>query len=92
MSGPIARRRSPRIGSLTFRRLWWVLVRETALRVLYPWVAESSRDVHQRAFLSRSRTDHIRLAVERALASAPERALFPPRRNNSVESSSTPGV
>jgi hypothetical protein len=77
--GPIRRRLRPRAGSFTFRRLWWVLVREAALRVLFPAPPDRSHETYWRAHLLRQRTDRIRVAAEQALRLEPARRFWPPR-------------
>lgn len=62
---------------MTFRRLRYVLTREAALRILWPGLAETSGDVHQRMFLNRCPTEQIAATAERIMRDMAERREWP---------------
>lgn len=70
MSNTLRRpRRRPRARSVSFRTLWWVLVREACLHLA---VADAFPDVsvyEWRRYLARCRTDRVRRIAARLLAS-----------------------
>lgn len=67
----VARRR-PRVRSVNFRSVWWLVLREAAWRVLcephrsHPWVVG-------RAQFMRLRGDHLQNAVGRVIRQEPRR-------------------
>lgn len=70
-------RRRPRVRSVTFRRLGWVLLREVALRVLYPVSIGSASEGVARRGLADAESRMIRGAVGHVLRVRPDRSRFP---------------
>lgn len=56
-----APRRRPRIDSINFGSLRWILEREVALRVLYPHAIGQRHEPRVRRELADARTDHLML-------------------------------
>lgn len=71
-------RARPRQRSVNFRRLWWVLTREAALRILDPTVDHNDRSHHLRLELRRRDTTRVRTVAGIVLALHPERQTWPP--------------
>jgi len=77
MAGVRARSR-PRRRSVNFRRLWWVLVREAALRIFAPDVESFEYQLPLRSLLCRHQNGRVVHAAGLVLALHPERAGWPP--------------
>lgn len=70
-------RRRPRKHSFRFGPLRWVLVREAAMRVIYPFPALPHQTGAMRSTLSGQQTHHIIRDVQRMLQREPWRAIYP---------------
>jgi hypothetical protein len=68
-------RKRPRKNSVNFDALWWVLVREAALRVLRPNVSGSTLDRLFRSELCSVPTDALRVRVRQRLNFNPDRRV-----------------
>jgi hypothetical protein len=77
-------RQRPRKRSVNFRRLWWVVTREAALRILCPDLLPESYNVEVRRQLCTTRLDRIRAVTGVLLAMHPERRVWPPLRSSAV--------
>jgi hypothetical protein len=77
MAGVRARFR-PRKRSVNFRRLWWVLTREAALRILDPSIPHDERSCALRLHLRERDTTRVRIVAGIVLALHPERRWWPP--------------
>lgn len=66
-------RRRPRVESVNFRTLWWVLAREAAWRVIEPDLHVHIDRLPYRSWLRDISTDEIRRHVARVLRDAPSR-------------------
>lgn len=68
---------NPRVESVCFCSLWWVLLREAAYRVIAtPWMTEAEEQFW-RTRLSDSHSWEVHRMVERVLAAWPGRAVRP---------------
>jgi len=76
MAGVRARRR-PRRTSVNFRRLYWVLLREAALRVLAPELVDAPHWPELRHLLARQRSHHVLHVARLLLYHRPERRAWP---------------
>lgn len=70
-------RRRPRIRSVNFRRLRYVLVREAALRILAPSPASFRHEVMLRSQLCRRQLGNVLTVAGMVLALHPERRTWP---------------
>jgi hypothetical protein len=70
-------RRRPRIGSVNFKSLWWVLTREAVIRVAYPAVMNTPSEDRARATCVGHETADIRRLGEAILRARPERREWP---------------
>jgi len=70
-------RRRPRVQSVNFRTLWWVLLREAVLRVAYPSSIGAASEGSARNSCSSSDSARIRWLGEHILLARPERRYFP---------------
>lgn len=71
------RRRRPRIESVSFKSLGWVLVREVAMCVAFPRSLATMNQHEARAALVHESTTAIRRDVARLIAIQPWRQYFP---------------
>lgn len=71
------RRRRPRVDSVNFRTVWWVLQHEAALRILHPTAVGSTWEPHAREYLSHIDSRHLRRAVASVLRVRNERRWWP---------------
>jgi hypothetical protein len=69
-------RSRPRVDSLSFRVFGWVVLREAALRVIYPSAVGSISEPAARRTLAASDTSEVRDVTRVALAVHPERVRF----------------
>jgi hypothetical protein len=67
------------VRSVTFSRLGWVLLREVALRVLYPVSIGSESEQLARRGLADAQSRTVRGAVMHVLRVRPDRSSFPRR-------------
>lgn len=73
---PVRRpRRRPRVRSLSWKILGWVLVREAALRVLWPTYEQWGGSTAARQWLCRMRTDHVREVFSTFVNRYPDRRI-----------------
>jgi hypothetical protein len=78
MAGIKARSR-PRVRSVNFRRVWWWVLREAAVRIWFPYASDpySSRALRRR--LCGAQRSTILAISARWLALHPERRTWPPQ-------------
>jgi len=77
MAGIRARRR-PRVRSVNFRRLRWVLVREAAFRIFFPHGSTHGNVRAYRHPFAVTDTDKVIRHAELLLVMHPERRMWPP--------------
>ena len=77
MSRVLRGRRRPRVRSVTYWRFGWVLMREAALRVLYPVSVGQPSELVARRGLADASSKIVRGAVMNVLQVRPERRTFP---------------
>lgn len=70
-------RKRPRVHSVNFRVLWWVLLREAALRVIYPSSVGAASEGQARRLCSSKDSRAVRGIAESMLRFKPERQQFP---------------
>jgi len=70
-------RRRPRVRSVNFGPLWWLLRREAALRVLYFDVMGTALEYEGRLQIAEARADKLGVAVKVALATQAHRQWYP---------------
>mgnify|MGYP001595922510 FL=1 len=77
VSPSVRRRRRPRVRSVSFHTLWWLVRREAVLRILYPrLLAQALPDTWLRKeVLVQWRRRHR--AADRVLAVNPPRKMYP---------------
>jgi len=72
-----AARRRPRVRSVRFRGFAWLVTREAALRVLWPYSLGAVTESKARRLLRDSRTYALRVLAERWLVRRPDRQQYP---------------
>lgn len=70
-------RRRPRVRSVNFRTLWWVLAREAAFAVCYQDGLGEPWELYWRRHLARMSTDRVRRYAEHVIAVDPPRRFIP---------------
>lgn len=70
-------RRRPRIGSVNFRTLWWVLTREAVLRIAYPLSLGAPTERQARQACSGNDTQRVAQFGREIIKLKPERQWWP---------------
>jgi hypothetical protein len=77
MNSTRRRRSRPRVHSVNFRSLWWVLLREAVLRVAYPSSMGAASEGQARQTCTSRESWKLRAVGEYLLRVRPERRFFP---------------
>jgi len=77
MSG-IAARRRPRVNSWDYKRLWWVLEREAALRIVFHDIVGTALEPEAREQIVKARRDKLRVTAAIALDQHTGGLWYPP--------------
>jgi len=70
-------RKRPRVKSYRLRGLWWVVLREAALRICVGEMMSPAADAPLRRLFAASHTSDIRRHVNRSLLRDPARRVWP---------------
>lgn len=70
-------RSRPRVDSVSFASLWWVLVREAFVRALDLPLSRYATDGRWRRHIAKLDTDEVRWRLEHFLVRHPERRIVP---------------
>jgi hypothetical protein len=71
------RRQRPRDRSVNFRSLWWVVLREAALRIAYPASLGAASEPQARVACTVKRSALVREVCGAIIAARPERRYWP---------------